>query len=86
MANGVCLVVSYFLFRVAWTLGIVLHICKAWADLWRLGVLVRDHRVLTVAGLSFLCVAHLTINLFWFSLIIRQARRLLAGASSSKVD
>ena len=56
------------------------HVARSWRDLWRVGYLVADGRVLVVAGLSLLCVAHLLINVYWYALILAKARDALAKA------
>jgi|MDTA01.2.fsa_nt_gb hypothetical protein len=80
VANGVCLVATYGACRVGWTLFVVGHVARSWRDLWRVGYLVADGRVLVVAGLSLLCVAHLLINVYWYALILAKARDALAKA------
>jgi len=88
--NGLCLVASYFLCRVAWTAAVVAHAARAWAHLWRVGLLVRGYRLLVVVVLSSLLLAHLLINCLWFTHVIhhllRQLRPLLSSSGARRRD
>mmetsp|Transcript_29664 Transcript_29664/g.95647 ORF Transcript_29664/g.95647 Transcript_29664/m.95647 type:complete len:347 (+) Transcript_29664:53-1093(+) len=75
--NGLCLVSTYFLCRVAWTFGVVVHAARAWVHLWRVGLLVGGYRLVVVVALSLLLLGHLLINCLWFKHVINHLLRQL---------
>ncbi|KAJ1451063.1 TLC domain-containing protein [Pelagophyceae sp. CCMP2097] len=84
VANGVVLVFSFGFARVVWTFAICLHICTAWATLWRAGVLAGGARLPVVVSLSILCAAHYAINLVWFRHIVQHVAKQLRQDPETK--
>jgi len=77
-ANGVCLALSYFVFRLGWTAFVLAHAFRAWYDLWRVGIVLNGQYHLPVVSLlTMLLLGHFIINCLWFRHIANHLRRLL---------